>query len=61
LDDPALRGRHGNAGRERVLREFRSERLWAALAEVYEELVPRARPSAASTDRVADGASANAR
>lgn len=40
LDDPALGERHGRAGRARVLREFRSERLWAALAEVYEEEVP---------------------
>ena len=41
LDAPALRLNHGKAGRARVVREFRSERLWAALSEVYEELVPR--------------------
>lgn len=40
LADPQLGQRHGRAGRERALVEFRSERLWAALAEVYEELVP---------------------
>jgi glycosyltransferase involved in cell wall biosynthesis len=40
VDDAALRERHGRAGRDRVEREFRRERLWSALAEVYEELVP---------------------
>jgi glycosyltransferase involved in cell wall biosynthesis len=41
LEDPELRRRHGAAGRVRVLREFRPERLWEALAAQYEELVWR--------------------
>lgn len=36
LNDPALRARHGSAGRDRVLRLFQRERLWEALLEVYD-------------------------
>lgn len=35
LDDPALRKRHGMAGRERVLREFRQEVIWEAVYQEY--------------------------
>ena len=57
LREPQLRQQHGLAARERVLREFRSERLWAALAEVYEELVPSKhaeRPTRISTSAGVD-------
>lgn len=36
LRDPSLRRRHGSAGRERVLRDFRPQFLWEALLAVYE-------------------------
>ena len=39
LDDPALRSRHGAAGRERVLHEFRQEAIWEALYQTYLELL----------------------
>lgn len=40
LDDQAKRTLHGAAARARALAEFRRERLWTALADVYDELVP---------------------
>ena len=39
LDNPAMRERHGRAGRERVVRLFARERLWEALLLVYERLL----------------------
>ena len=42
LRDPDLRKRHGLAGRERVMRDFRPEAPWAALLEVYEAEAARA-------------------
>ena len=42
LDDPALRRRHGRAGRERVLREFRPEAIWEAVHAEYVALLGRA-------------------
>jgi glycosyltransferase involved in cell wall biosynthesis len=42
LRDPELRQRHGLAGRERVMRDFRPEVLWAALLRVYEAEAARA-------------------
>jgi glycosyltransferase involved in cell wall biosynthesis len=39
LRDPVLRRRHGTAGRQRVLREFQQEALWAALHDEYEHLL----------------------
>lgn len=39
LADPALRFAHGQAGRRRVLREFRQEPLWQAIYEHYVELL----------------------
>lgn len=35
LDDPELRQRHGKAGRERVLRDFRQEVIWEAIYQEY--------------------------
>jgi len=35
LKDPELRGEHGRAGRERVVRDFRQEPIWEALYQVY--------------------------
>jgi len=42
LRDPAMRRRHGAAGRERVLRDFRPESIWAALLQVYRAEAVRA-------------------
>ena len=39
LSDPALAQRMGRAGRERVIREFRQETIWEALAGLYRELL----------------------
>ena len=39
LLDPELRHRHGRAGRERVLREFRQEDIWAVLYAEYTRLL----------------------
>ncbi len=38
LANPELRARHGARARMRVERDFRSERIWEALANVYDEL-----------------------
>lgn len=40
IADPERRVAHGRAARDRVVREFRRERLWTELERVYEELVP---------------------
>jgi glycosyltransferase involved in cell wall biosynthesis len=39
LGEPGLRHRHGAAGRDRVLREFRQEVLWAGLHAEYRRLL----------------------
>jgi glycosyltransferase involved in cell wall biosynthesis len=39
LDDPELRWKHGRAGRERVLREFRPEDVWEGIHAEYERLL----------------------
>ena len=39
LDDPELRRRHGQAGRERVLRDFRPEDIWEACYQEYTRLL----------------------
>ena len=39
LADPALGRRHGRAGRERALREFRPQAIWQALHAEYEGLL----------------------
>lgn len=41
LDDPELRRRHGQAGRQYVLENFSPERVWAGLHERYTELLRR--------------------
>jgi glycosyltransferase involved in cell wall biosynthesis len=40
LSDPALRAKHGEAGRRRVLAEFRREAIWDAIAAEYRTLIP---------------------
>jgi len=42
LGDRDLRARHGDAGRDRVVRIFQRERLWEALRARYESLLARA-------------------
>jgi glycosyltransferase involved in cell wall biosynthesis len=37
LDDPALRDRHGAAGRARALEQFAPERIWSALHAFYRD------------------------
>ena len=44
--DPALRARHGAAGREAVLRSFAQERIWAALLQYYRTSTSRIGASA---------------
>ena len=39
LANPDLRQRHGSAGRERVLRDFRPEAIWEALCREYARLL----------------------
>ena len=39
LEDPALRRRHGLAGRERVVRDFRQEVMWEAIYQEYVRLL----------------------
>jgi glycosyltransferase involved in cell wall biosynthesis len=42
-NDAELRQKHGQAGRERVLRDFRRETIWGALYDEYERLVNKNR------------------
>ena len=39
LDDPELREKHGKAGRERVVRDFRQEDIWEAIYQEYMRLL----------------------
>lgn len=39
LEDPELRRRHGEAGRRRVLEEFRPEAIWSALLDEYSRML----------------------
>lgn len=39
--DPVLRNEHGQAGRRRVLADFKPERIWNDVAAVYESLLGR--------------------
>jgi glycosyltransferase involved in cell wall biosynthesis len=39
VTDPALRREHGQAGRERVLRDFNQQEIWAALYREYSRLL----------------------
>jgi glycosyltransferase involved in cell wall biosynthesis len=38
LDNPELRRRHGEAGRQRALRDFRPEGIWEPLYQLYLDL-----------------------
>lgn len=49
LADPALAARMAAAGRERVVRDFRPQLVWEALAELYRDLL-REKGIAASAD-----------
>ncbi|QFP75894.1 sugar transferase [Deinococcus sp. AJ005] len=42
LEDKALARQFGQAGQERVLRDFQSQRIWEALDELYQELLAEA-------------------
>ena len=42
LDDPELRRTHGQAGRQRALRDFRPESIWQDLFEEYRALMDNA-------------------
>jgi glycosyltransferase involved in cell wall biosynthesis len=46
VEDPELRERHGQAGRARILAEFRQDVIWAALLAEYRRLLPAQGPSA---------------
>lgn len=46
LLNPALRRQHGEAGRARVLQDFRPETLWAEAVSLYERLLGRTVSSA---------------
>jgi glycosyltransferase involved in cell wall biosynthesis len=50
LTDPELRRQHGEAGRQRVLREFRPEAIWQALYELYVDLLQQHHVPLATTD-----------
>jgi len=41
IEDPALRNKLGINGRDRVLREFRQEAIWAGILEQYQKLLSR--------------------
>lgn len=43
LTDDLLKFRHGDAGRQRVAREFRNETVWNALIDLYISLLPEHR------------------
>ncbi len=61
LHDPELRQQHGQAGRDRVLREFRQEAIWEAFYQEYVKLLAEKRlsvPNPASDIREA-GSQAN--
>lgn len=58
--DPALRRRHGDAGRARVLAHFRPEQIWSALYAEYCRLLDRTRATAPAASRPPGGAGAAA-
>lgn len=43
LQDDVLRLQHGDAGRQRVVTEFRNEVIWNALLETYDSMLPAGR------------------
>ncbi len=57
LSDPAVRATHGDAGRRRVLAEFRQEAIWQAVAEEYRELLASAEGAAWKRDSNNEGSS----
>lgn len=40
LSDPVLRARHGEAGRRRVMSQFRREAIWEGIVAEYRDLLP---------------------
>jgi len=54
--DPGLRRRHGDAGRQKVLHEFRREAIWAALYEEYHRLLRTKGWHSAAHERVREQA-----
>ena len=44
IDDPDLRCRHGQAGRARIVRDFRQQTIWDALFQEYMRLLQRVSP-----------------
>ena len=53
IQDPELRRSHGRAGRERVLREFQPEVIWASVHEEYRRLLRVQLPDDAQQPRAA--------
>jgi glycosyltransferase involved in cell wall biosynthesis len=51
LADTALRARHGEAARRRVLRDFRQEAIWQAVADEYDGLLAERRVRVAAAAR----------
>jgi len=41
LDDPSLRQKHGQAGRQRMINDFRPEDIWRAQLDEYRQLLSR--------------------
>jgi lipopolysaccharide/colanic/teichoic acid biosynthesis glycosyltransferase/glycosyltransferase involved in cell wall biosynthesis len=50
LNDPELRRKHGKAARQRVLRDYRPERIWLHTSWIYEDLLKR-RPDSRNAPR----------
>jgi glycosyltransferase involved in cell wall biosynthesis len=61
LQEPALRRRHGEAARARVLRDFRQEAIWEAIHEEYLRLLRLRGVATPSDPAVSDGAARPAR
>ncbi|MBW3571380.1 MAG: glycosyltransferase family 4 protein [Gemmatimonadetes bacterium] len=55
LADPGLRRRHGDAGRARVNAEFRRERIWEGLIDLYREMVVANTAAAGPAARASPG------
>lgn len=52
LNQPKLRRKHGEAGRERVLRDFRPEAIWEATYQEYVRLLSERGLKVRNTDRM---------
>jgi glycosyltransferase involved in cell wall biosynthesis len=46
FEEPGLMKKHGQAGRDRVLREFQQEAIWNATSHVYTKLLKSANANA---------------